>query len=148
VAFVIQWHVLGMYLPSFFTGSLIARFGLGRVMLVGAAFQVACVGAGLSGLDVWNFWLANVLVGVGWNFLFVGGTAMLTECYRPEERAKVQGFNDFLLFGTVATTAFASGFLQNLFGWTVVNLAILPWILAVIAAVMWLRARPLPQAAE
>jgi len=137
-AFVVQWHILGMYAPSFFTGALIARFGLPRIMLAGALLQFGCVAAALAGLDVWNFWLANVLVGMGWNFLFVGGTALVTETHTVEERATVQGFNDFLVFGTVATTSFASGWLQNSFGWDVVNYSVLPLILVAIAAAIWL----------
>jgi MFS family permease len=140
-AFVVQWHIVGMYAPSFFTGWLIARFGLTRILLAGAFFQIGCVAAALAGVEIWNFWLANVLVGMGWNFLFVSGTAMVTECHRPEEGAKVQGFNDFLIFGVVSTTAFTSGWLQNAFGWTVVNLSVVPLILAVIAAALWLSAR-------
>jgi MFS family permease len=107
-------------------------------MLAGALLQFGCVAAALAGLDVWNFWLANVLVGMGWNFLFVGGTALVTETHTVEERATVQGFNDFLVFGTVATTSFASGWLQNSFGWDVVNYSVLPLILVAIAAAIWL----------
>ena len=149
-AFVVQWHILGMYVPSFFTGSLIARFGLPRVMLTGAVFQFACVAAALGGLDIWNFWLANVLVGVGWNFLFVSGTALLTETHTPEEAPTVQGFNDFAVFGVVATTAFSSGWVQNQYGWDVVNYSVLPVILVSIAAALWLNRvhRRLPAAAE
>ena len=148
-AFVVQWHILGMYAPSFFTGSLITRFGAARVMLVGALFQFFCVGAALGGVEVWNFWLANVLVGMGWNFLFVSGTALLTETHTVEERAKVQGFNDFLIFGVVSTTAFTSGWLQNAFGWDVVNYSVVPLILVVIAGALWLGTRrTAPAAAE
>lgn len=148
-AFVVQWHILGMYAPSFFTGSLITRFGAPRVMLVGALFQFFCVGAALGGVEVWNFWLANVLVGMGWNFLFVSGTALLTETHTVEERAKVQGFNDFLIFGVVSTTAFTSGWLQNAFGWDVVNYSVVPLILVVIAGALWLGTRrTVPAAAE
>ena len=140
-AFVIQWHILGMYVPSFFSGALIARFGGARIMLVGAVLMIGCVMAALAGVDVWNFWLANVLVGAGWNFLFVSGTAMLTETYTVEERAKVQGFNDFCVFGTVAFTAFTSGWLQNVYGWATVNYSVAPFILLVIAAILWLGTR-------
>jgi MFS family permease len=146
-AFVVQWHILGMYVPSFFTGALIARFGLSRIMLTGSVFQFFCVAAALAGVDIWNFWLANVLVGVGWNFLFVSGTALLTETHRPEERAKVQGFNDFCIFGVVAATAFFSGWLQNSFGWDVVNYSVLPVIFVAIGAALWLGTRRTAQAA-
>jgi MFS family permease len=148
-AFVVQWHILGMYTPSFFTGWLIGRFGLSRIMLLGALAQFGCVAAALAGVDVWNFWAANVLVGVGWNFLFVTGTALLTETHTADERAKVQGFNDFVIFGVVATTAFTSGWVQNSFGWETVNWSVIPLILAVIGAALWIGAkRPAPQAAE
>ncbi len=149
-AFVIQWHVLGMYVPSFFSGALIARYGGARIMLAGAILMIGCVTAALAGVNVWNFWLANVLVGAGWNFLFVSGTAMLTETYAPEERAKVQGFNDFCVFGTVAFTAFTSGWLQNVYGWATVNYSVAPFLLLVVVAILWLRARTrvAPVAAE
>lgn len=149
-AFVVQWHILGMYLPSFFSGALIVRCGGARIMLTGAALMIGCVVAALAGLDVWNFWLANVLVGVGWNFLFVSATAMLTETYAPEERAKVQGFNDFCVFGTVAFTTFTSGWLQNVYGWATVNYSVAPFIVLVIVAILWLfsRTRTAPAAAE
>ncbi len=149
-AFVIQWHILGMYVPSFFSGALIARYGGARIMLIGAVMMIGCVLAALAGVEVWNFWLANVLVGAGWNFLFVSGTAMLTETYAPEERAKVQGFNDFCVFGTVAFTAFTSGWLQNVYGWATVNYSVAPFILLVIATILWLRmrTRTVPAAAE
>ena len=148
-AFVVQWHILGMYAPSFITGWLIGRFGLSRIMLLGALAQFGCVAAALAGIEVWNFWLANVLVGVGWNFLFVTGTALLTETHTADERAKVQGFNDFVIFGVVATTAFTSGWVQNNFGWETVNWSVIPLILAVIAAALWIGAkRPAPAPAE
>jgi MFS family permease len=148
-AFVVQWHILGMYAPSFITGTLIARFGLSRIMLLGALAQFCCIGAALAGVEVWNFWLANVLVGVGWNFLFVTGTALLTETHTAEERAKVQGFNDFVIFGVVATTAFSSGWLQNAYGWETVNVSVVPLILAVIAAALWIGSkRPAASPAE
>ena len=117
------------------------RFGLSRIMLLGALAQFGCVAAALAGVDVWNFWAANVLVGVGWNFLFVTGTALLTETHTADERAKVQGFNDFVIFGVVATTAFTSGWVQNSFGWETVNWSVIPLILAVIGAALWIGAK-------
>ena len=95
-AFVIQWHILGMYAPSFVTGHLIARFGLSPVLLAGAALLLACCGINLAGIAEGNFWAANALLGIGWNFLFIGATTLLTRTYRPEERAKVQAVNDFI----------------------------------------------------
>jgi MFS family permease len=134
-AFVIQWHVLGMFAPSFFTGSLIGRFGAARVMACGALLLVACVVVNLSGTDVAQFWTGLVLLGLGWNFLFVGASTLLTTVYAPAERAKVQALNDFLVFGMVSATSFSSGVLLAHFGWMVVNLAVLPLIgVALIAA--------------
>jgi MFS family permease len=137
---VIQWHALGMFVPSFFTGDLIRRVCALRVMAAGAALLAACVAVALSGLGFWHFWVALVLLGVGWNFLFVGATTLVTETYRPSERAKVQALNDFLVFGTVATTAFVSGALHAVGGWAPVNLVTLPAIAAAAAAaaLLWL----------
>ena len=138
-AFVIQWHVLGMYAPAFFTGSLIARSGMLNVMLVGAVLMLGCVAVNLSGQDVTRFWLALVLLGVGWNFLFVGATTLLTETYVPAEKAKVQAANDFLVFGSVSISAFSSGMLQNAFGWDIVNMMALPFLAVALCMVAWLR---------
>ena len=138
-AFVIQWHVLGMYAPAFFTGSLIARYGMLNVMLVGAVLMLGCVAVNLSGQDVTRFWLALVLLGVGWNFLFVGATTLLTETYVPAEKAKVQAANDFLVFGSVSISAFSSGMLQNAFGWDIVNMMALPFLAVALCMVAWLR---------
>lgn len=138
-AFVIQWHVLGMYAPAFFTGSIIARYGVLNVMLAGAVLMLGCVAVNLSGQDVTRFWLALVLLGVGWNFLFVGATTLLTETYTPAEKAKVQAANDFLVFGSVAISAFSSGMLQNAFGWDIVNMMALPFLTIALCMVAWLR---------
>jgi MFS family permease len=146
-AFVIQWHILGMYGPSFFTGSLIARFGLTPILLTGAALLLACCGINLAGITEANFWAANALLGVGWNFLFIGATTLLTRTYRPEERAKVQALNDFTIFGTSTICAFSSGALLAGFGWTFVQLTMLPFVAVAAAAILWLRwstARPQP----
>lgn len=138
-AFVIQWHVLGMYAPAFFTGSLIARFGVLNIMLAGAVLMLGCVAVNLSGQDITRFWLALVLLGVGWNFLFVGATTLLTETYVPAEKAKVQAANDFLVFGSVSISAFSSGMLQNAFGWDVVNTMAMPFLVVALCMVAWLR---------
>ena len=140
-AFVIQWHVLGMYAPSFVTGHLIARVGVLNVLAAGVALIGACVAVNLSGTGVMQFWAALTLLGLGWNFLFIGSTTLLTETYRPEERAKTQALNDFLVFGTVAMSSFASGAVHNHFGWSAVNLAVIAPISAVLLAVLWLRRR-------
>ncbi|WP_120496618.1 MFS transporter [Kiloniella sp. EL199] len=126
-AFVIQWHVFGMYAPSFFTGSLINRFGLIKIQIAGVMLIALAASINLTGIEVENFWFGLVTLGLGWNFLYVGGSAMLTESYRPEEKAKVQAFNELLVFGVVATTAFSSGFVFDKFGWIAVNtLAFIP----------------------
>ena len=128
---VISWHVVAMFGPSFFTGSLIARYGDYKIIMVGALLGVACVFVALSGLALSHFWVALVLLGVSWNFMFVGGTTLLTTTYRPSETAKVQGFNDFLVFGTVASASLSAGILQQTFGWDVVNYSVLPFFILV-----------------
>jgi MFS family permease len=140
-AFVIQWHVVGMFAPSFFTGHLIQRFGVLNVMLAGAAALLACVATGLSGTEVAHFWGAMLLLGLGWNFLYIGASALLTETYRSAERAKVQALNDFLIGFGVSVASLSSGALQAVFGWEVVNLSPLPAILAAAFAVLWLKSR-------
>jgi len=137
-AMVIQWHVVGMYAPSFFTGNLIHRFGVLPVIAAGALLIIACVIVNLSGIEVAQFFSALVLLGLGWNFMYVGGTTLLTECYLPEEKAKVQALNDFLVFGTTVVTAFSSGYLFNNFGWSAVNLGVLLPVALALAAVIWL----------
>jgi len=137
-AMVIQWHVVGMYAPSFFTGNLIHRFGAFSVIAAGALLIIACVIVNLSGIDVTQFFSGLILLGLGWNFMYVGGTTLLTECYRTEEKAKVQALNDFLVFGTTVVTAFSSGFLFNNFGWSAVNLGVLLPVALALAAVIWL----------
>jgi MFS family permease len=131
-AFVIQWHALGMYAPSFVTGHLIDRFGATRVMLTGVVLLVLCAATALSGVALGQFWLALVLLGIGWNFLFIGSTALLTGAYSQAERAKTQAANDFLIFGMVALSSFSSGVLLDGFGWGAVNLVILPFAGAVL----------------
>lgn len=135
-AFVIQWHVFGMFAPSFFTGALIERVGVLRVMRAGALLMVACVAVNLSGTAAWQFWLALLLLGLGWNFLFIGATTLLTETYRPEERARTQAANDFLVFTTVSAAALSAGSLHYHFGWTAVNLGVLPGLALVLIATL------------
>lgn len=140
-AFVIQWHVVGMFAPSFVTGSLIARYGVLNVMQWGAALCALCVAVNLASTALWAMWLALVLLGVGWNFLFVGGTTLLTETYRPEERAKTQSLNDLLVLGTTTVTAFSSGPLHHLFGWSALNTFVVPLLALVALALLWLKRR-------
>jgi len=142
--FVVQWHAVGMFAPSFFTGSLIQRFGVLRIMLTGAAAYLATVVINLSGVEFLQFFSSLVLLGIGWNFLFIGGTTLMTEAYRPEERAKVQGLGDFLVFTTVAAAAFTSGALNHAFGWQTLNLGVLPLIVIVVSALLWYRANRRP----
>ena len=133
----IQWHVLAMFGPSFFTGRLIGRFGqrkitaLGLVMIA-ASGLLALMGEGLS-----EFWGSLILLGVGWNFGFIGATAMLTACYTPAERTKVQALNDFLVFGTVAIASFGSGQLLHSVGWSGINIGMQPLVVIVLAIIAW-----------
>lgn len=124
----IQWHVLAMFGPSFFTGHLIARFGKIAVTAAGLVLTALAGALNLAGLELLHFWGGLILLGVGWNFGFIGATALLTECYRPEERSKVQGLNDFLVFGTVAAASFSSGRLLNTGGWDTVNTLMFPLV--------------------
>ena len=140
-AFVIQWHVVAMYAPAFVTGSLIQRFGVLTVIMIGAGAILATVAINETGTGLAQFWTALVLLGIGWNFMYVGGTTLLTQGYRPEERAKAQALNEFVLFALIAAASFGSGLLQQTVGWSWVNLAVVPGILAVAAASLWLRGR-------
>jgi MFS family permease len=140
-AFVISSHVIGMFAPSFVTGALIKRFGLLPLMFTGALLNVAAIGIALSGIGVTEFWFALVLLGVGWNFLYIGGTTLLTQAYRPEERAKAQGANEFAIFLMMAVSSFASGMIVTNAGWEKVNLAALPLVAVVLASILWLGAK-------
>lgn len=140
-ATVIQWHALAMFVPSFFTGNLIKRFGVTRVMATGACLMLACVAVNLAGIGFANFFVALVLLGLGWNFLFVGGTTLVTESYRPSERGKVQALNDLLVFGTVAMTAMSSGAVHGLAGWAWINVACVPFLALALFASVWMMRR-------
>ena len=122
----IQWHVLAMYAPSFFTGSLIVRFGKKPIVGTGLFVLALCAVAGLTGIELWNFWSALILLGVGWNFAFLGATAMLTETHNDAEKSRVQGLNDFLIFGSVALASLSSGQIFNSFGGQALFWVILP----------------------
>jgi MFS family permease len=145
-AFVIQWHVLGMFVPSFFTGAIIARYGAPWVMLWGVALLLAHVAIALSGAEFLYFLSALTLLGVGWNFAYIGGSALLTEAYRPSERALAQGVNDFVIFTTVVCSSFASGALLHTVGWNGVNVVALPFLaVAGLALILFLfTRRPTP----
>lgn len=138
-AFVIEWHVLGMFLPSFFTGRLIQRFGVMNVMLVGAALNALCVAINLLGTSVTHFWLALFLLGIGWNFLFIGATTLLTTGYQTSEQAKVQAANDFVVFGISTLAVLFAGALQHYFGWKMVNLGVIPGIAIIVFSLLWLK---------
>ena len=140
-ALVLEWHVLGMFVPGFFTGHLIRRFGALPVMGVGAALNFACVAVALSGVELSQFLAALFLLGLGWNFLYVGGTTLFTTTYRPEEKNKAQGAMDFCVASTMALSSLASGALVTTGGWAVLNIGSLLPISVVTAALLWLAAQ-------
>ena len=137
-AFVIQWHVVAMFAPSFFTGHLVARFGLPAVLGAGAVLGFACVAVNLAGETRAHFTAALMLLGIGWNFLYVGGTTLLTETYAPAEKARAQALNDLIVFSTVTLTALSAGAIHHLFGWRAVNLGVTPLLGVTALAVLWL----------
>ena len=136
-AFVIQWHVVGMFAPSFFTGSLIHRYGSIPIIITGILLNVLCIAINLAGTDVLNYWSSLILLGMGWNFMFVAGTTMVTETYSPAEKAIVQGVNDFLVFGTAAVSSLLAGVVQTSLGWRAVNLSSIPLLGVAILALLW-----------
>ena len=137
-AFVISSHVIAMFAPSFVTGALIRRFGVLPVMFAGALLNVVAIATAVSGLSVQHFWLSLVLLGAGWNFLYVGATTLLTETYRPEERAKAQGANEFAIFVMMVVSSLSSGVIVTGAGWELLNLAALIPLAAVALAIPWL----------
>ncbi|MEN3146509.1 MFS transporter [Neorhizobium sp. IRAMC:178] len=122
----IQWHVLAMFAPSFFTGMLISRFGVEKIVAAGLLILMGCAVIAHMGIELWNFWGALVLLGIGWNFAFIGSTAIVASSYRPHEADKVQGFHDIILFTTVALSSFSSGKVFTAYGWSFMNLIIWP----------------------
>jgi MFS family permease len=137
-ALVLEWHVLGMFVPGFFTGSLIRRYGTLRVMAVGVLLNLVCIGVALSGVDLMRFAISLLVLGIGWNFLFVGGTTLFTEAYRPEEKTTAQATMDTVIFSTMALTSFSSGALVTTQGWTWLNLGSFVPVAAIAAALGWL----------
>jgi len=133
----IQWHVVAMFLPSFWTGSLIQKFGAGRIVAAGLALTAIAAIVGLMGVTVWHFWIGLIFLGVGWNFGFVGASSMVVETHRPEERNRVQAFNDFLVFGTMAVASFSSGQMLAYSGWDLVNWVAFPPIAVALAALFF-----------
>jgi MFS family permease len=148
-ALVVSWHVVGMFAPSFVTGRLIRGMGVLPVMLTGALLNFAAIGIALSGIAVAQFWWSMVVLGVGWNFLYIGGTTLLTETYRPEERAKAQGANDQAIFIMMVVSSLTSGATVTTAGWERVNLFAVPMVAVVAVALLWamLRQRALRKAA-
>ena len=140
-AFVVSWHVVGMFAPSFITGGLIRRMGVLPVMLAGVLLNFAAIGIALSGIAVAQFWWSMVVLGVGWNFLYIGGTTLLTETYRPEERAKAQGANDQAIFIMMVVSSLTSGATVTTAGWERVNLMAVPMVAVVAAALLWFMLR-------
>ncbi|MBD2067368.1 MFS transporter [Leptolyngbya sp. FACHB-671] len=138
-ASVIQWHVLGMFVPSLFTGFLIARFGTLRIIFIGAILSSLCIFINLTGTGALHFGFALLLLGIGWNFMFVGSSTLLTQAYAPTERAKTQAMHDFLMFAFVAFATFLSGRLLERFSWAAVNYTGLLMILVVLGALGWFR---------
>lgn len=146
-ALVLEWHVLGMFVPAFFTGHLIQRFGALPVMGVGALLNFACVAVALSGVELSKFLTALLLLGVGWNFLYTGASTLLTTTYRPEEKTRAQGAMDFCVFTTMAFTSFASGALVTTQGWAWLNWGSLVPLSLAAAGLLWLSRQPRPIAA-
>lgn len=134
---VIQWHVLAMFVPSFFTGTLIGRFGVLKILYSGMALFVVSAVFATTGIELLNFTGALILLGVAWNFLFVGGTTLLTQAYRPNEKAKTQGVNEFIVFAAAATGSFSSGGLFNVSGWDAVNYGMVPFLAMTLMATLW-----------
>jgi len=137
VAFVIQWHVVGMFAPSVFTGYLIHRFGSVSIIITGILLNILCIAINIFGSEVLNYWLALILLGMGWNFMFVAGTTMVTETYHPAEKAIVQGVNDFLVFGIAAISSLLAGTLLTSLGWEAVNLSSIPLLGLASIALLW-----------
>ena len=137
-SWVIQWHALAMFVPSFFTGSLITRYGAEKISAIGMLLLIGAAVAGLMGIRFENFAVGLILLGLGWNFGFLGGTTMLTTTYEAAERNKAQGLNDFLVFGTTALTSLSAGSLLAVLGWDAVNYAVLPMVALALAMIAWL----------
>ena len=136
--FVLEWHVVGMFAPSFFTGDLIKRYGVMKIIITGTLLNFAAIAIALSGTEVSHFWFALVTLGIGWNFMFIGGTTLLTETYHAHEKSRVQGFNDMLVFATMAVSSSSAGVLVNAKGWETVNYTAIPFIAIALCAALWL----------
>ena len=140
-ALVIEWHVVGMFAPGLLTGALIARFGVLPIIVTGCVLMLACVSIALSGVDLMQFLSALFLLGVGWNFMYTGGTTLLTSTYRPSEKIRVQGFTDLCVFAVMVTSSASSGALLFVNGWSVLNVLALPFVLLLLGGALWLGGR-------
>lgn len=138
----IQWHVMAMFAPSLFTGSLIARFGKETIVATGLLILFACGLVAIAGLELMHFWGSLILLGLGWNFGFIGATAMVTDTYEPHEKNKTQGLNDFIIFGSVAVASFMSGLSLNAYGWYFLNYVIFPIVILCLLGLAWLKTQP------
>ena len=129
---VIEWHVLGMFVPAFFTGGLIEKFGAKRMILAGAVLFLLCIAINIHGESIWHFRSALVLLGVGWNFMFIAATGLFSQSYQAKNKSKAQALNEFVVFSCVSVTALLSGWLESTVGWQKLNLYVLPFVLLVI----------------
>jgi len=136
-ALVIEWHIFGMFAPGFITGSLIRRFNEVRIIFAGLILQFVCVGVALLGTAVFEFWLSMLLLGVGWNFAFTGGTSLMTTAYTPSERAKTQGAMNFMIYGFVGALSLSSGAVVHYFGWTWIGISALPLLAVAMVTTLW-----------
>ncbi|HTV70753.1 MAG TPA: MFS transporter [Rhizobiaceae bacterium] len=134
----ISWHVMAMFAPSFITGRIIQHFGVERVIAAGLILLIICAAVALTGIQLWQFWTSLILLGLGWNFGFIGATAMVSNTYRPSEKGKAQGFHDFVLFTTVALASLASGAVYNAWGWDMLNWIVFPVSVSCLLALGWL----------
>jgi MFS family permease len=137
-ALVLQWHVIGMFLPGLFTGILINRFGVLPIILAGCALMFGCIAVALNGVAVSHFVVSLTLLGIGWNFTYTGATTLLTQVYRPAEKTRVQGFNDMVVFVTMITSSASSGVLLHTNGWALLNYLTIPLVVLVVLATGWL----------
>jgi predicted MFS family arabinose efflux permease len=140
-ALVLEWHVIGMFAPGLFTGSVIQRFGVLPIIVTGCALMLACSLVALTGVDLMQFLVALTLLGVGWNFMYTGATTLITGAYRPSEKNRVQGFMDLCVFTTMVTSSAASGAMLLVNGWSVLNLLALPFVVLVLGCALWLAPR-------
>ena len=137
-AFVLQWHMIAMFAPSFFTGAFIQRFGVLNVIMSGAALLLACISVAIGGMGLGNFWVSLALLGAGWNFMYIGGSALLGECHTPLERAKAEAAASFMVFATMTVSSASSGLLLHRSGWEAISYGSIPFVLLAMAATAWL----------